>query len=209
MSIQPIESTKVYMARKHVEALLQEHLSKDLTFHSLSRTNDVIIACNLIANHELLDAEMHEDLLIAACFHDTGFIKTYENHEEVSIQLAERFTLDLEMSRKRIGNIARLINVTRSDQVPGDLSEKILCDADCFHLCRSNYQEYLYNLRMELKNVLNRSYSEREWLLINLNFLQNHKFYTKYVQENWNEMKLNNLGFIEKVCRVIIPMDSV
>ena len=210
MIIEQSKSTVFFReARAHVEVLLNSHLSEEFKFHSLSHTNDVIIACNLIATHEQLDSQLLDDLLIAACFHDTGFIKTYENHEEISIQLAEKFGMDHGMSRKRIDNVARLINVTRVHQIPEDLPEKIICDADYSHLSKCNYQEYLHLLRREWELVLNKRYTDKEWLSINMNFLISHKYHTEYAQENWNEMKSNNLGFIEKVARVIIPMDSV
>lgn len=205
MNNKPYESTQLfYEARQYVEDLLNAHLPEDYIFHSLSHTNDVVIACNLIAEHEQLDAEVHENLLIAACFHDTGFIKTYENHEAISIQLAEQFMNSKGLSRKRMDNIAGLINVTREDQEPAAIQEKILCDADCYYLSKSNYQEYLYQLRNEWEKLLNRTYTDKEWLLMNLNFMNSHTYYTRYAQENWNEMKANNLGFIEKVSAVLV-----
>ena len=200
-----LEATELFFsARGYVNHLLKTQLSSAFAFHSPERTHDVIIACNLIAINENVDPETYEDLLLAACFNDIGYIRSIHEHKQASIDIATFILQRLNMSRGRISKIGHLIGITRSNGKASSLAEGIIRDADTFHLSKSNYQEYLLQLRKEWELVYNKVYTDKEWLLINLNFLNDHQYHTSYTKINWEEMKMNNLGFIEKVSTVLI-----
>jgi HD superfamily phosphodiesterase len=95
-----------------------------------------------------LESEM---VIIAAWFHDTGYIKGSENHENESVCIVSDFK-GKDKSDEYIQKIASIIRATTFNHVPQTLLEKIIRDADYFHftdnysikcnLLRKEWEEY-------------------------------------------------------------------
>jgi class 3 adenylate cyclase/cbb3-type cytochrome oxidase subunit 3 len=76
-------SINYYKAERHIMQLLERHLSKDLYYHSIDHTKDVVKAVERIA---LLENVTDEGLFLlksAATYHDAGFIEQYEKNEPI------------------------------------------------------------------------------------------------------------------------------
>ncbi|MEX2335656.1 MAG: HD domain-containing protein [Fulvivirga sp.] len=86
--------SKIYFeVEDYCRGLLTEKLSKALCFHNLSHTEMVVNAAYEISQEMRLRADDVEIVVIAAWFHDTGFIRAYNGHEEESCSIAARFLL--------------------------------------------------------------------------------------------------------------------
>ena len=91
----------VAKAQKYVEALLKEKLAKDLTYHDYAHTERVAMVAEEIGKHSELNEDDMEVLLLAAWFHDTGFVNEYENHEEESQKIATEFLTKENVSKEK------------------------------------------------------------------------------------------------------------
>jgi hypothetical protein len=72
--------------------------------------------------------------------------------------------------------------------------EEIIRDADSSHFAQSSYLETSDLLREELKLLGLKTYSQKEWLELNIQvFRTDHQYYTDYAKENWLAKKDKNL----------------
>ncbi len=79
--------------------------------------------------------------------------------------------------------------------------EEIICDADLSHLGSKDFEDRNELFRIELEKTTGKKFKEFEWLENNVNFLTEHKFYTMYALENFEEQKIENLVKIRKKLR--------
>ena len=121
--------------------LLKNELSPRVVYHNYNHTLKVVEAVNEIALAEKILEEELEVLLLAAWFHDTGFIKGAPNHEKESQKIAEKYLFEKELGEEKIAKVLSIIEATRMPQKPTSKLEKIICDADLFHLGTENFSE--------------------------------------------------------------------
>jgi len=76
---------------KYVSLLLRTELSHIYTYHSLSHTQRVVKSTKELIEGEKIGEDDAQNLLIAAWFHDVGYINGFENHEEKSNEIATEF----------------------------------------------------------------------------------------------------------------------
>lgn len=184
---------------KHVSSLLNDTLPHDFVYHNLSHTQRVVAAAKEIIEGENVSDEDANKLLIAAWFHDTGFIKGKENHEEASVVIARSFLNDHDVSGEYIDQVCHLIMATKMGYEPLNLLEKIIRDADCAHFPDKNYSQISELLRHEWEATRQNEYTDTEWLEVNITFFtKNHRFYTDYALENWQVGKDKNLASLFK-----------
>ncbi len=163
----------------HVKYKLYTGLSKDLTYHNTNHTLDVTEQCMAIAKEEgITDVQILMELQVAAIYHDTGFLFTYNNHEEKSCVIAREELPGFGLNEKTIENICGLIMATKVPQMPGNHLQKIICDADLDYLGREDFFETGNNLRLELIKY-NFISDDHDWEERQLNFLQSHQYFTK------------------------------
>lgn len=84
----------------YVTNLLGSQLDAVYVYHNLVHTQRVLETCRELVGHLKLGDEESENLLIAAWFHDTGFIKGAKNHEEESVKIASDFLIEKEFFRR-------------------------------------------------------------------------------------------------------------
>ncbi len=170
--------------------LFQAKVSKTVKFHTLEHTKDVLAACERMADFYHLPDEDRLALLIAAWFHDTGFSSgKADNHETVSAQIATDFLSAHTAPPELTGKVVGCINATRMPQNPVNNLEKIMCDADLFHLGSDSFKEKNRLLREELKEFGGEDISKKEWWRKNLEFIAAHKYFTSYGQDNLQPVK--------------------
>jgi class 3 adenylate cyclase/HD superfamily phosphodiesterase len=165
----------------HLEEAVLNRLSLELPtnikYHNVRHTIDVLTQVEILARNEKVS---EEDLLLlktAALMHDTGFLTNYNNHEYHSTIIASEVLNNFGYSSEQTKNVNQLINATRPQHHPTTLLERIIKDADLDHLGRAdffNLSELLFN-EQKLFNPL---IKKDEWLLNQLIFLSNHKYYT-------------------------------
>ena len=186
-------------AEKFVFNLLTNELDTKYVYHNLAHTQRVVAKTKeLVANLELSEIDI-ENLEIAAWFHDTGFIKKTENHEEESVKIAAEFLKKQKITAKRIEVISNLILATKMDHQPKDDLEKIIMDADCGHLASKNFFDYTSLLRKEWELTGLKNISDLEWIALNIEFFsKKHRYNTEYALKKWTKNKEKNLSKLIK-----------
>lgn len=179
--------------------LLKDKLSNLYSYHNFNHTFTVVTAVKELCKKEDVEGDDKEALLVAAWFHDTGYVEGYENHEKASTKIAADFLREKGKSEDFIALVSSLILATVKEYVPRTHLEKIIRDADYAHLMGEEYATTCELLRLELKNTGIVSFSNSEWTRENLNFLLNkHRFYTDYALRKWQPLKEKNLLLIQK-----------
>ena len=179
--------------------LLKDKLSILYSYHNFCHTTSVVNAVKELCANEKIESDDKEKLLIAAWFHDTGYINGFENHEKESIKIVTEFLIDKNKSPEFIEIISSLIAATAKSYEPQNHLEEIIKDADFIHIATSEYVVSCELLRNELKNTLNIEFSDEEWAKENLKFLEkSHRFYTNYAKEKWQPLKDKNVKKIHK-----------
>ena len=177
-------------AQAYVTDLLQGKLSKTIKFHTLEHTREVVAASEKLADHYQLPEEDRLPLYLAAWFHDTGYVGGQaQDHESISIQLATEFLQNHGASEELKNKVMNAINATRMPQSPTTTIERILCDADLFHLGTNDFKEKNRLLREELNEFGREDVSKKEWRKRNIEFLQAHKYFTTFGREKLQPAK--------------------
>lgn len=187
-------------ASAFVFELLKKELPDNFIYHNYTHTKRVVKSLQEIIDHTELSDEEKEILLLSAWFHDTGYVKGCENHEQSSVEIATEFLLANQCSAGKIEAVSKCIMSTRFDVCPTDKLGKIIRDADASHFGKDYFEEASEFLRLEYKLQSRKNYSEKEWRKINIKlFTEGHEFYTDYALQNWLPQKEKNLfELIEK-----------
>ncbi len=185
--------------RTYVTDIYQHKVDPEFVFHSLEHTEDVVEACSHMADHYQLNEEDRLVLMLAAWFHDVGYSSGQaEGHEDVSVQMATQFLRNKNIDEAIIHRVASCIQATRMPQSPVSTIEKILCDADLYHLSTEDFRARNQLLKQERENLLGHKIDKREWRKSNIQFLTQHKYFTDYGQEFLEEKKLDNISLFQK-----------
>src|SRR5690606_16876237 len=179
----------------YVTELLSNKLDSNYLYHNLRHTQRVVKSTEeLVENCEISDKEK-EILLIAAWFHDVGYIESHADHEEKSCEIADAFLRDHNIDEKTIQNVCKTIRATKHVSRPESSIEKILRDADSSHFSKSNYVDTSELLRQELLSLGIINYTTNEWRKENINMLSSeHQYFTEYAQREWQPKKIKNIA---------------
>jgi len=162
---------------------LSRELPATLYYHGHHHTQDVMDAAMIIAEAEGTTAEERRLLRTAICFHDAGFIYVYKDHESKGCELAWELLPGYGFSPEQIERICGMIMATRVPQAPQNHLEQIICDADLDYLGRDDVYPIAQTLFEELKIHANMNDPKR-WNDIQIGFLSNHHYHTRFSQEN-------------------------
>ncbi len=182
-------------AESLVTDLLSNNLSKDIKFHTLQHTKEVVAACKIIADSQQLNEEEQMPLLLAAWFHDTGYTSGQaRDHETVSIEIVTDFLKAHAVSDEFSNKVMGCINATRMPQSPVTTIERIMCDADLFHLGTDDFTKKNQLLREEFKDFSKKEVSKKDWRKLNIRFLETHTYFTDYAREKLEPKKAIHLA---------------
>ncbi len=159
-----------------------DELDPNLTYHSKAHTMDVIEQCENIAEREGIKGHDKLVLRMAALFHDTGFLRTYLNHEVMGCKIFLEKTASMNFSDKDIKTVQELIMATKLPQVPVTHLQRIICDADLDYLGRDDFYPVADNLRKEFLHFKIVPDNET-WQKMQLNFLHTHHYHTLSSQQ--------------------------
>ena len=187
----------VQKAESYVTDLLKKGLTKDHIYHDLKHTLSVRDSALLIGSRYRLSPEEMELLELAALFHDTGFTRVYENHEDVSKEIAAAFLNNENYAAEKITQIQDLIEITKLDVEPVTLLEKVLKDSD-FNTNGASYLEKSEALRHEWRIFRGNNLTDDEWMMNNIEFWSGHQFYTGEAQALYGEEKRKTLKKLNK-----------
>ena len=191
--------TLVNQVQDFVTDLMESKLSSLYTYHNLNHTTGVVNAVNRLCDEEKISLTDKEILLIAAWFHDTGYTNGCQDHEDSSAKIAASFLKKKGKTEEFIAKISGLIKVTAKEYVPQTLLEKIIKDADYYHVLNDDYIFECEGLRKEWENVEGKLLTDIEWAKENDFFLSKvHQFYTPYAIEYWQPLKEKNIKRLRK-----------
>jgi predicted metal-dependent HD superfamily phosphohydrolase len=175
--------------RQYVVNIFNTRMNPAFVFHNLDHTKQVVKACELLADYYKISDDDRLVLLVAAWFHDTGYSSGVpKDHEYVSQKLASEF-LSGKADAAFITKVNRCIDSTRVPQSPGSQIEMIMCDADLFHLGTESFDERNKLLRKEINRLGDKKISKKDWHKKNLNFLNQHQYFTSYGKEKLEPIK--------------------
>ncbi|MGB3075688.1 MAG: HD domain-containing protein [Chitinophagales bacterium] len=189
----------VQKASEYVFNLLREKLPANHIYHNFIHTSEVVEAATEIAEGIEIPKEEAEIIILAAWFHDTGFTEIYAGHEEKSKEIAVRFLTENLYAAEKIEKIKGCIDATRYPQKPTNLLEYVLCDADLSGIASKKYFESANFLRQEQELVLNKKYTDLEWIKLEIEFLTHHQFHTPYCYLSFEKRKINHILELKKM----------
>lgn len=192
-----MNSQIVKHAKDYVTDLLEKGLTSDHVYHDLAHTMSVRDAGRELGIKYHLEEEELELLELASLFHDTGFTRTYNSHEDASKDIAEEFLKKENYPEEKIARIKRLIEVTRVGVEPKTLLEKIMKDSD-FNTNGTSYLEKSEALRHEWKVFCGTNMSDEDWLKNNREFWKGHQFYTGEAIAMYGKEKRRTLKKLKK-----------
>lgn len=160
--------------------VLETELPKDLTYHTVDHTKDVYNVALERASIYRLDEYDTLLLGIAALYHDIGFIRTYDGHEDAGVEIM-RSHLSNELNESQLGQIQSMIMATKTPQVTHNLMERILADADLDYLGREDFKSIDDRLFTELLSYGKVS-DRKSWDELQIDFLRRHEYHTGYAR---------------------------
>ena len=154
-------------------------LDARLIYHNIQHTLDVLNQAERIAAEEKIADKKELYLLkLAALYHDSGFLKKYEGHEEVSCKIFLEDAASFGLTEMEKNLVERLIMATKISSKPKTILEKILRDADLDYLGRNDFSTIACLLKKELMSYKFIA-TNKDWNIRQLAFLETHKYYTK------------------------------
>ncbi|WP_205500806.1 HD domain-containing protein [Rufibacter psychrotolerans] len=179
--------------QQHVVEKLRAGLAPHLTYHGVHHTLDVLQQATCIAQAEGITAEQELLLLkTAALYHDTGFLLTYQQHEESSCALARQELPGFGFTPQEIETVCCLIMATKVPQAPQTKLQEILCDADLDYLGRPDFYEIGATLYQEFLHY-GIVQEEADWHRVQLRFLESHRYFTRFSKNNRETQKQQHL----------------
>lgn len=170
------------------------HVNPSFVFHNLRHTQEVVAACEEMAEFYHLQDDDRFALSIAAWFHDSGYSKGIaKDHESESIRLATNFLQQQNVAADIIHRTVACIDATRLPQTPTSLISSIICDADLSHLGTPDFFEKSKLLRQEINDTHDEKINKKDWRKINIKFLEGHKYFTDYAKQKLDPIKQRNL----------------
>ncbi len=186
-------------ARHYVTDIFTQKIKPEFVFHNLDHTEAVAEACSQMADYYHLNDEDRFVLMLSAWFHDTGYSGgKAEGHEELSVQIATQFLHGHAIADTIIQRVGSCIRATHMPQSPISQVEKILCDADLWHLSTDDFKAMSQLLKQERENLLGEKIPKKEWRKDNIKFLGQHTYFTEFAQEFLEPKKHLNLTALSK-----------
>ena len=177
---------------------LENDLDRHLYYHGLHHTKDVLASVEEIAISEgVLDEELML-LKVAAAYHDCGFLVLYKNHEEAGCGIAYEALPKFGFTQEQMDVIFGMIKATKVPQSPKNKLEKIICDADLDYLGREDFDKISGSLYEEFKywNIVT---DHKTWMQIQINFLENHVYWTDFSTKYRTQAKLKRLKELKSI----------
>ncbi|MCK5105544.1 MAG: HD domain-containing protein [Cyclobacteriaceae bacterium] len=168
--------------KEYVAGFIAENFTEKICYHNIDHTLEVVEAVEIIGKHCNISKEDMEAVIIAAWFHDTGYFLGCENHEEASANIAKQFLFDENVDPNIINKVANCILSTKIPQTPKNTLEKIICDADLFHLASEKFFNKSELLWREL-TLHNHKITPECWLNKSKEFVEAHEYHTTFGKE--------------------------
>jgi predicted metal-dependent HD superfamily phosphohydrolase len=179
--------------REYTLAYYKAHADGKLVYHDKQHTEDMVTAATQIGNHYQLSDRDFFIVQAAAWFHDVGYMIDIQHHEAQSNVLAENFLRKHNVDEADIADIKGCILATQMPQKPITQLEKIVCDADLFHLGTDDFFKKDKQMLKEYNALNHTDIAKLEWRRKSIKFLEDHQYHTDYAQVLLNSGKQANI----------------
>ncbi|TGE09784.1 Pycsar system effector family protein [Hymenobacter fodinae] len=192
-TLKPAKAEIVKKAKAYITQLFEQQLPSRLVYHSPKHTAVVVKEAKALAEAAGLSESDQEALVLAAWFHDAGYVDTYDGHEYRSMEIAEQWLTEHDYPADRIAVVKDIIKATHRDEPRDTELQRLLVDADMSNLGREDFFANAELLRTEWETTLGKTYSNTEWAETQLNFLLGTKYYTDAAKERYKEQFKANI----------------
>jgi predicted metal-dependent HD superfamily phosphohydrolase len=187
---------------QYIFKLFKEELKPDFVYHNFAHSQKTVDTVKKLSEEYNLTDDDKENLVFAAWFHDTGYIKDPKNHEEESIKIAKKY-LGSDFPKERMDKIANLIISTKVGNPQQTINEEIIHDADYVNMGKKKFEERAELLRCEWEKINFKTYTDLEWAESQLNFLIEKRFKTSAALNEYGSTRERNIkkqrDLVEKI----------
>lgn len=197
------ESKILNDAKKYVNSILMP--LESLYYHQYEHALDVMHRAIYLWEKEWLNNDDMEILALAWLFHDTWFTIQYENNEYIGAKIAQNFLKSKCYEKEKIVEIEKLIHATDPNyNSPQTIMERIIKDSDLDNLGRDDFFLKWEKLKKEIETIKKIKIKDPDWHHSALDFLWNHRYFTKTQEIERGEKKKKN----EEVLKSMVKEDS-
>ena len=185
---------------------LERELAPELTYHNLWHTaEDVLPAARRLAALSGIEAADARLLEVAAAYHDIGFVLQRQEHERAGAEIVAQVLPGFGFSAEQVATVQGIILATRMPHSPRTQLEAILADADLDALGREDAPERSQALRTEMA-AYGTPLREVEWQRFQLQFLQEHHYFTAAARSLRAEGKRRYIATIESQLNELLKL---
>jgi len=189
-----MNETTVAAAEKYIKNLLSEQMNKNFLFHSQGYANKTVNKAKKVLEFSTDESINANNVLLAIWFLHSGYAIDYDNHIQESIHLATTFLKEKKCVQKDIDVVVQLIESAWKNDKPINDAEAIVKDVCTWFYASEDFEEMLQLLRLELENFNDNNPDLDTWRLNYLEKLRiEHRYYTEFAKENWQEQKEDNI----------------
>ncbi|RBQ09063.1 Pycsar system effector family protein [Pedobacter miscanthi] len=179
--------------KTHVSEYFHTHNDPRLVYHNFEHTQEVVNAAQQIANHYQLNEQDFFTVTVAAYFHDTGYFEDALNHEAKGAELADQFLARHKVNQEVRDSVKSAILATKIPQQPKNEIDKIICDADLFHLGLPDFRAKGKLMHKENELIYKKDISKLEWRKKDIQFMESHHYHTDYANLLLSDQKQKNI----------------
>lgn len=182
------ESDLLLKVEHHIKEQFKNSMAENLYYHNLEHTEIVVEKVKQALNNLGTKELKQNNIVIAAWFHDLGYLYEYDNHEERSIYLCKEFLLKEGINEDRTHEICNMIKSTKFTIEPNNRHAALLKDIDIAYALYTDFKTKGDLLKQEIELKINEQISENEWNDSQIKFLKEISFYSSYGKEKYNEL---------------------
>jgi predicted metal-dependent HD superfamily phosphohydrolase len=187
---------------QYIRELFRDELPGSIKYHNadhtLHPTKGVVAVANNLAILENISEHDRELLIAAAYFHDTGYIREYDNNEPIAARMAGRILKLIGYNPEEVEKVQKMILATDPEVEPKTHVEKILCDADLDNLGREDFSKLDEKLR-EGRRLRGIDVSDDvTWHRSTLELLKKHQYHTESQKKLREKGKQKNIKRLSK-----------
>jgi len=193
-----VEDALLLEVEAYVTNFISEQVPSEFAYHNIEHTINVVHACREIGRLVQISEQEQTILELAAWFHDTGYDKGPQDHEERSCKYARAYLAKQDFDEIALQTIEACIMATKLPQTPTSLLQQIICDADLSHLGLKNYWDRCGRVRQELTVTKGVMMSEQEWIDFELGFITSQQYKTEVAKALYNKRKNKHIRQLRK-----------
>jgi len=187
-------------SEKFIRDLFEKEIQENLRYHDIIHSEYVAGQAERIGLHSGLSKEDLQIVIVAAWFHDSGFVSRSDGHEEESQNIARKFLSSKEVPEEFINKVLICIEATKMPQNPGDnLLAQVVCDADMAYLSEDFYLGRTALLRKEWNHESKTKLSKKSYYQETVDLFENHRYYTPYGEKVLSPGKEKNFKLLYKL----------